>query len=244
MIIAFLSCVVGVGAAISTAVGFGSTLVILALGSLVMPVNAVLFRIMPVTVLLSASILLRSPRAVDLRVLFGRILPAMALGLPAGLFLLDALAPAQLERGFAAFVFLLASVELVAMARTNASRVRPLSRAASLALLFLGGVAHGALATGGPPVVYVCARTLPDKTTFRATLSALWLVLSVVLLAAYTLRGHVTAITLRDSLRLLPGLAVGVVVGDVLHRRVSQRVFRVLVFIGLVIVSVVMAVRA
>lgn len=53
-----------------------------------------------------------------------------------------------------------------------------------------------------------------------------------------------TAITLRDSLRLLPGLAVGVVVGDVLHRRVSQRVFRVLVFIGLVIVSVVMAVRA
>jgi uncharacterized membrane protein YfcA len=239
-----LALIVAVAVTISTAVGFGSTLIIVAVGSLLMPVQSVLFRIMPLTTALSLYIVLRNPRAVDMRLLLTRILPATALGMPVGLYAFDALPPAVLERVFAASVFLLAALELVAMARANVADVRPLSLPASLALLFMGGVAHGAFATGGPPVVYVCARTIRDKTVFRATLSALWLPLSGVLLATYVAKGHVTTATLRDSVPLLPGLVVGIVLGEFLHGRVPERVFRFVVFATLLVVAVVIGVRA
>ena len=239
-----LALIVWMGTTISTAVGFGSTLTIVAVGSLVMPVQSVLFRIMPLTTALSFYIVLRNPRAVDLRTLLTRILPVTALGLPVGIYLADAAPQSTLERAFAASVFVLAAAELIAMARKDASRTRTLSLPASLLLLFLGGVAHGAFATGGPPVVYVCARTIPDKTVFRATLNALWIPLSGALLVTYVAKGHITMATLKDTAPLVPGLIVGIVVGELLHGRVPERVFRVVVFATLLVVAVLIGVRA
>ena len=244
--ITFVAMTVAVGFTVEATVGFGATLLPLALGSLVMPTTSVLFRVVPLNLALSALLVARAHRSIDTRALVARILPAMALGLPVGLFALDHLAPAQLQRVFAAFVFVLAAVELAAMTRrtTTADAPRALSAPASLALLFVGGVAHGALATGGPPVVYVCARTLPDKATFRATLSALWLLLNVVVVGSYVIHGQVTVVTLRDSVPLVPGLLVGLALGEVLHGRVPDRAFRVVVFVLLLVVAVVLGVRA
>jgi uncharacterized membrane protein YdjX (TVP38/TMEM64 family) len=239
-----LGIIVGVGYTIEASIGFGSTLVILALGSLLMPVDWVLYRILPLNLLLSTSILVRRPSAVDTRVLFRLILPAMACGMPIGLYVLAKVPPSELQLGFAVFVFVLAAAELVSMARAGNGAARPLSLAKSRAMLFFAGIVHGALATAGPPVVYVCARRLPDKATFRTTLSALWLTLGAVLVVTHTLQGHITTTTLRDSVWFLPGLACGMGVGEVLHGRVPERAFRVAVFIALLVVAVVLGVRA
>jgi uncharacterized membrane protein YfcA len=52
------------------------------------------------------------------------------------------------------------------------------------ALLFTGGVIHGAFAAGGGPVVVYATRALPRKEPFRATLIAFWTVMNVALAAA------------------------------------------------------------
>jgi len=241
---ALLAVIVAAGFTVEAAIGFGATLVILSLGSLVMPTDAVLFRVVPLNALLSAAVLLRAHRHVDLRALFLRILPAMLLGFPIGLLALLELPPRGLKQVFAAFVLVLASLELLRMRRPTQHSSRPLSTPASLALLFVGGVAHGALATGGPPVVYVCARTLPDKARFRATMTALWLLLNAALVVVYAVDGRVTATTLRGCAPLVPALGIGLVAGEVLHGRVSERAFRVAVFGLLFVVAIVLGVRA
>jgi len=244
--LAWLAVVVGIGFTVEAAAGFGATLVTLSLGSLIMPTDAVLCRIVPLNLALSAVIVVRARHAVDLRVLLGRILPAMMLGMPVGLLALDTMSPVQLQRTFAAFVFTLSAVELTGMVRRRGTRgaARQLSFPAGLALLFVGGVAHGALASGGPPVVYVAARTLPDKAAFRATLSALWLVLNLALVVVYVFHGRVTGATLRDGVPLVPGLVTGLAVGEALHTRVPEPTFRVGIFTLLLLVSVALAARA
>jgi uncharacterized membrane protein YfcA len=241
-----LALVVAVGFTVEAAVGFGATLLPVAIGSLFMPTTEVLFHVVPLNIVLSASIAYRARRAIDLRALLKRILPTMLLGFPFGLYAVQVLSPRQIQWVLAGFVLVLATFELVSMARPARVDAPPrrLSVTATLSLLFLGGVAHGALATGGPPVVYVCARTLPDKATFRATLTALWLLMNLALIVVYVSRGEVSMPTLRESGPLVPALFCGIGGGDLLHGRVPERAFRAVVFALLLVVAVVLGVRA
>jgi len=241
-----LAIVVFAGFTVEAAIGFGATLVIVALASLVMATPEALARVVPLNVLLSLAIVLRAPRAVDVGTLLRRILPVMLLGLPLGFLAVRALPERRLAQVFALFVLVLATAELAAMARSanKTGPSRPLSATARTLLLLLGGVAHGALASGGPPIVYVCARSLPDKTVFRATMSALWLVCNVALVGIYLVDGRVTTGSLRDSAPLVVPLVCGIAAGEALHHHVSERAFRLTVFILLFVVAVVLAVRA
>ena len=240
----FLALFIVVGFTVEAAIGFGATLISLALGSMVMPTAAVLFRVVPLNALLSLAIAVHAWRHIDARRLFFQLLPALLLGMPLGLLVLKALPARNLQLLLAAFVFLLAVAELVATVRADSSETRKLSRPAILALLFAGGVAHGALATGGPPVVYVAARTFDDKASYRATLSALWLLLNAGLITVYALTGRVTGQTLLSSLPLLPAVLVGIFVGDLLHRRVPERAFKLVVFAMLLGVAALLAAQS
>jgi len=244
--VVLLAAFLAVGFAVEATIGFGATLVTLALGSLIMPILAVLARVVPLNLALSVALVLRNPRAVDLRFLLARVLPAMAVGMPVGYVAVGALPPARLQLALAGFIFVLGVTELLALARgvDGADTPRPLGTVASLGLLFLGGVAHGALATGGPPIVYVCARSLRQKATLRATLSALWVVVNVALVSAYVARGQVTRATVVDSAPLVPGLVLGLALGDVVHARVPERAFRPVVFAALLVVAILLAARA
>lgn len=242
-VVAALIGIVAVAFATEAAIGFGATLLTLALGSFVVPLDELLHTVVPLNVALSAAVVVRTRRHVDLRALGSRILPAMALGFPIGLLAFERLPRAKLQIGLGIFVTALGVIELVRM-RGPAAEGRPLPRAVGPALLFLGGLLHGAFGAGGPPVVYVCARTLPDKHTFRGTLAALWLLLGSLLVAAYARSGHVGAASLARTALLVPGLVLGLIGGEILHRRLPERAFRIGVFAMLAAVGVVVALRA
>jgi hypothetical protein len=228
---------------VEATLGFGATVVAVALGSLVVPIDALLPAFVPVNVVLSAGLVARGAKHVQGRVIAREILPAMALGFPVGLFAFARLPRAGLQLGFAIFVLALSSLEL-ARALRRRGESPPLAPPIARALLFVGGVVHGAFATGGPPVVYVCGRVLPDKRAFRATLSVVWLVLNAALLVVYGATARLGVTTAKQSLVLVPGLAVGALVGERLHGHVPERAFRVGVFAMLVVVAVILAVRA
>jgi uncharacterized membrane protein YfcA len=240
--LAALAAIVALAFAVEAALGFGATLIALALGSLVTSTDAVLAASVPLNLLLSLSIVAHDVRAVDARVLFGRLLPAMALGFPIGLVALERLPRSTSQLSFAAFMFALATAGLVGLARRR--EPGPMSPWRANALLVLGGVAHGAFASGGPPAVYVGARALGDKTAFRATVSALWLVLNGALVVAYVVQRRVTGATLLESAVLAPGLLVGLAVGQALHGRMPERAFRAGVLTLLLAASVLIASRA
>jgi uncharacterized membrane protein YfcA len=101
-------------------------------------------------------------------------------------------------------------------------------------ILFLGGIIHGAFASGGPFIVLYASKALKDKTLFRVSMCLLWLCLNTILMMVYILDGTWTADTRYALYISLPFLFAGIFVGDYLHHRVSEYVFRLVVFALLV----------
>ena len=110
-------------------------------------------------------------------------------------------------------------------------------------LLVLGGVLHGAFATGGPFVVLYATRKLQDKGEFRATLSLLWVSLNTFLIAtdvtfdpilsniaAVATQGAPMGQSLLNLVWSLPFLLVGIFIGEVVHNKVDAALFRKIVF--------------
>ena len=240
-----LIAIVTVAFATETAIGFGATLIAVSLGSLLTPIDELLHAIVPLNVALSAAVTLRARGHIDGRLLLKQVLPAMAIGLPFGVFAFARLPIRTSKTALGVFVLGLAALEIVKMVRAREEREeKPLPRPLAIALLVLGGVVHGAFATGGPPVVYVCGRLVKDKRVFRATLSSLWLVLGVVLLAVYAHGGHLGAASFRLSATLAPGLVLGLISGEIAHGRIPERAFRATVFVMLAAVGATLAIRA
>ena len=216
--------------------GFGATIVTVTLAAYFMPIDAVLAALLPVNVLLSAYLTAKYWRAVDTRVLLRRVLawmvPGMAIGmLPSVLPQLAALRGHGVIRTlFAAFVVVLAASELWRARRASSAEARPLSAPLAALSLIGAGVVHGLFACGGPMLVYVVGRELTDKARFRATLSAVWLLLNLVLVVSYVADGTISRTSLEGSGVLLLSLIAGLATGEWLHDKLSVARFRLAVF--------------
>lgn len=222
--------------------GFGATIITVTLAAHLMPVHEILALFLPVNVLMSLWLVLRNGSHIDGAMLGRRILPWMGAGLVAGLALAGLGDELSLKAAFGALVVVLAGFELVRIVRIEALP-SPLSRPRAALALLAAGLIHGVFATGGPLVVWVMGREIADKARFRATLSALWLVLNGVMVATYLRAGTVTAETLRSSAALLIPLVLGAIVGEHLHRRLPIRQFRLCVFLLLAFAGVSLLVR-
>jgi uncharacterized membrane protein YfcA len=111
-------------------------------------------------------------------------------------------------------------------------------------LLFTGGVIQGAFGSGGPFVVIYAARALPEKRVFRVTLSLLWLTTNSSRLIYWLIRGELANAALGNALLwAFPVMLAGVIVGDYLHNKVSERNFKIGVYAVLVISGIFMAVN-
>ncbi len=216
-----LALVVAVAFLVETVTGFGGTVVAVALASFFMPVREYLPAHVPVNLLLSTWIVARDWTAVDRPLLLRRVLPAMVLGFPLGAWVFSGLSEhhGALEAAFGAFVASVGAYRL-------AGPVAMLGPVATQGTLAAAGVVHGAFGTGGPLVVIALSRLGLDKATFRATLSALWMVLSCFLLALYAREGVLGENSARASAVLVPGLLVGSVAGQWLHARIDAERFR------------------
>lgn len=230
--------------AVEATLGFGGTVIVVSFGVLLMPLDELLFRVIPVNVALSAFLAARHARFIDLRLLGLRLLPLMLLGLPLGVLATRVFDGRVLRGAFGVFVVLLAAREL--SRRKLAEEAPPaLPVPLATALLLLAGAMHGAFGAGGPVAVYVAGRRFgADKARFRATLSALWLLLNLALVATYVQRGGVQGATLRESALLLPSVALGILVGEKAHATIPKERFATGVFAVLLVAGFVVLARA
>lgn len=105
----------------------------------------------------------------------------------------------------------------------------------SYSLLIGSGVVHGMFVCGGPLLVSYLTGKLPDKKEFRATISAIWVVLNTIIMFDDIRAGVFNA----DILVLLAVSAavmfVGMVIGSILYKKMSRELFMKITFILLVI---------
>lgn len=110
------------------------------------------------------------------------------------------------------------------------------------ALLAVGGVVHGAFATGGPLIVLYGTRAIRDKSVFRVTMSATWLTLNTILLAQWFVRGGFTGAQLHLAALCIPFTLAGMALGTLAHYRVNEVLFRRAVYAVLIAAAVMLLV--
>ncbi|MBI1947985.1 MAG: TSUP family transporter [Deltaproteobacteria bacterium] len=228
--------VVALAFAVEAMLGFGATVIAVALGALAVDVRVLLPAFVPVSVALSLWIVARDRAHVDVRLLARRVLPLMVLGLPVGLFAFRSLDEGVLRTVLGVVVVALALREILRIGRRAPAAVRAFA-------LVAAGAVHGALGSGGPLVVWALGDRVADPRVLRATLSALWLALNAVLLAAWAWDGRLNAASWSGAAWCAAGLVVGALVGDALHRRVNAARFGRLAWIALAVVGVGLVVR-
>lgn len=239
--VALLSAIVWLGFVVESVAGFGATVVALSLGARWFPIDVLLAWFLPLNLALSTYLAVRHRRHIDRPLLTRRILPAMLVGLAGGTALSRVLSADGGARVFAAIVVVIAVLELGRLwfGATRPPPPRPLQ----LAVLAVAGVVHGLFATGGPLAVAVVHRSVPDKSTLRATLAGLWLTLNLLVEARLVADGVLGPRSLVMSAALIPALVLALVAGEAIHRRVPERPFRYLVAGLLAVTGAVLLIR-
>ncbi len=266
MTLGLLMVVVLLATLTQTVTGFGSTLVIVTLGSYLLDRQALLATVVPLGLLQTAFVLRKDRAHVAKDLLTKQLLPWMGAGLLVGYGAAQWLANGPLGGHllinlFGALVAVLAVIELRKLLGSRATQVAPDERthterthleqtasAPSMAhisrfWLSISGILHGMYATGGPTLVYALGRSGLDRKAFRSTLAVVWFVLDGVLTVLFLVDGEITGERALSAVGLLPAMAGGVFLGQWVHARVKERTFRVALFGLLVLAGGALALR-
>jgi uncharacterized membrane protein YfcA len=107
----------------------------------------------------------------------------------------------------------------------------------------VSGILAGLFGTGGPPLILYYQLSRVDKTVFRGSLMAIFLLVSLIRLPAYAVAGLLTSERLLSAACVLPVVAVAMVAGHHIHVTVEEMTFRRMVSAALVLIGLVLLVR-
>lgn len=110
------------------------------------------------------------------------------------------------------------------------------SKALGYMFLIAGGVVHGLFVCGGPLIVSYASVKLKETNAFRATLSAVWIVLNTILMVTDAVAGSFNGEILLLTAVCLAVLVGAVVLGNRIASRMSRKAFLLLTY-GLMVIS-------
>ncbi|HET9950075.1 MAG TPA: sulfite exporter TauE/SafE family protein [Longimicrobiales bacterium] len=223
---------------VRSALGFGEALVAVPLLALLIPVDVAAPVAVLASITVAAAVLARDRSRVQLSSV-GRLLVSSLAGIPFGLLLLTRVAESTVEAVLG--VVILAFSGYALLARRGPSLED--DRAAWLFGL-VAGVLGGAYGMNGPPLVVYGSLRGWSPREFRATLQGYFLPASTVVMAGYALAGLWTREVTRTYLLALPAVALGVLVGTLIHDRARASRFTRYVHVALLGVGTLLLARA
>lgn len=221
--------------------GFGSIVIALSLGAILLPIPDMLPVLVPLSVFMNGYLTWKHRRHIDWHLLATLIVPLMLLGTVTGYLLMPWLGANGLEVLFGLLIIWFSGKELWRM--FGGHEARPHGLMASRIITFVAGITHGLFASGGPLLVYALAGVQLNKSRTRATLVAVWLTLNVTLVALYLFDGRLYA-SADKVLWYLPLLVIGVLVGEFFHHRLHEDWFRRLIYGVLMVTGALLVLRA
>ena len=170
---------------------------------------------------------------------FIKMIIAMLLGLPIGILAYNYLPKNILLTGLSIFIILV-SARGILNAFGFLNKSKPIKDYIALPLVFIGGIIHGALSSGGPLVIIYATEKIKDKSEFRSTLCLIWLTLNTLLIAQMLFNGQIDSRAVITAEAALPFLVAGALLGDYAHKHIRDTVFTKLTFIVLLLAGIFM----
>ncbi|MBR2281549.1 MAG: sulfite exporter TauE/SafE family protein [Spirochaetales bacterium] len=231
---------------IEAVTGFGCTVIALPFVTALLGMQEGIIEVTILAFLLALWIAAKNFRDIRFRTLLTIVL-LMLPGLVLGQYIQNIADLSILKTLLAAFITAVSALRLGAMAirhfraRDGQQAERePKVRWYGYIALIAAGVVHGLFSSGGPLAIIYTSVALPDKRSFRATLCALWTVLNTFLVVSYVAGGRITSAMGGQMLCLLPFMVAGIVVGELLHHKVNDKIFLALVYVVLLATGIVM----
>ena len=211
-------------------IGFGGTLLALPLVSNVVGMKTAVDVLVIVVLFASAWVSIRDRNYIDLKALKW-ILLFMLPGLPVGMWLFAVLPEKPLKIALGIFMIFVGIKGLYTAFKFSKASSRPSKKDSLLAKwlmplsLFLGGIIHGAFTCGGPFVVIYAKKHITHKTSFRATLCALWTLLNGIMLTMSFLRHDLSQEIILLSIWTLPFMVFAIWLANLLHHKLRAEIF-------------------
>ncbi|HEY1588727.1 MAG TPA: sulfite exporter TauE/SafE family protein [Rhodanobacter sp.] len=223
---------------VRSAFGFGEALVAVPLLAFVMPVDVAA----PIAVLVSITVavvaIAQDWRHIHFRSAGWLFLATMA-GMPLGLWALHALDEHVVKSALGVIIMAFSTYSL---ASRRQARLHDDRRAWIFG--FGAGVLGGAYGMNGPPLVMYGSLRGWSPQHFRATLQGYFLPASLMTLGGYGLTGLWTPAVTHAYLLALPVVAVAILLGRVVNRRMSGRAFVLCVHFGLIAVGAMLLLQS
>ena len=146
--------------------GFGSIVIALSLGALLLPIDAMLPVLVPLNICMTSYLAIRHRQHIHWPTLLKMILPLMVGGTLLGYLLRPALGDNTLQILFGALVIWFAARELWRSIR--GLKVSQHGSGWTRSWMLVAGITHGLFASGGPLLVYALTGTQLSKSAFRA----------------------------------------------------------------------------
>jgi len=200
--------------------GFGSGLISIPLLALFLPLT---FIVPLISILdISASIIhvINTRQHIDWKVIF-RALPYSVFGVMAGLYIIHSTDTQILVRAMGFFIIIFAIYSLISPTlKKNNSFIWPVGAG------FFGGLIGSMFGTGGPfYVIYFQLQQL-NKTVFRSTCAAVFLLDGLIRAAGFTISGFYTSTVLLYIVYALPIMFSAMYIGEHLHNNISKQAFQ------------------
>jgi hypothetical protein len=236
----YVLVVIFVATLIRSTLGFGEALIAVPLLAMRLPITVAAPLLVLLSVVIAGVVVVQDWRHVELRSAVGLILASLP-GIPLGIVLL--------ARGNEHLVKCILGILIIGFSIYFLVAQSPRYRAGEhrawlLACGFLAGVLGGAYGMNGPPLAIYGALRRWSPQHFRATLQGYFLPASLLSLIGYAAIGLWGGELTRYFLLSLPVVAVAILLGRTLNRRLKDHGFIRFVYLALITVGGILVVQA
>lgn len=200
--------------------GFGSGLIATPLLALFLPLTFAIPFISILDMTASATHITHTRQYISWKVIF-RALPFAFIGVPIGLFVLQTIDTKILVKALGIFIILFAIYSLAApKLKKSDSIIWPAFGG------FFGSLIGAMFGTGGPFYVFYFQLQQLDKSAFRATCAAVFLLDGLIRAVGFTYSGFYTSTVLLSIAYALPIMFFSMYIGNHIHTNITPRTFQ------------------
>ncbi|MDO9576764.1 MAG: sulfite exporter TauE/SafE family protein [Candidatus Cloacimonadales bacterium] len=200
--------------------GFGFSILAVPLITLFIAPKTAVPILMLYSIIINIVVLYSARKEVDIKKIWILLLAGI-IGLPFGARLLVTLDGNILKVGIGILILIFGTLLLLGYRKELKHE-----KIAMIPIGIISGLLSGSISISGPPIIIFLANKQLGKHSFRGNLALYFFLLNIFTIPVFFLNGLFTKEVISYSITFLPGLIVGVIVGNLLSHKVQEQHFQ------------------